>query len=149
MQSAGKCASFCSPASRKLTCCPTWRLPCCAAGGGSDGGAAPTPLSQAGFKRLVPGKGQCLTLLSVEITADCRCRTGHCIANLHNRHCQSCSMLALTAADYLSAISEPAQLDSNLIAALLEPPASGLINTWVLKCAGGGCCRTRGTMRCG
>lgn len=42
-------------------------------GDGSDSGAPPTPLSQAGFKRLVPGKGQCLTLLSVEIVADCRC----------------------------------------------------------------------------
>ena len=39
--------------------------------GGTGGGA--TPLSQAGFKRLVPGKGQQLTLLSVEVQADCRC----------------------------------------------------------------------------
>jgi len=40
--------------------------------GGGD--ASPVPLSQAGFKRVVPGKGQQLTLLSVEIQADCRGR---------------------------------------------------------------------------
>ena len=39
--------------------------------GGSDGGV--TPVSQAGFRRLVPGKGQGLTLLSVEVHADTRC----------------------------------------------------------------------------
>lgn len=42
-------------------------------GGGSADRVPETPLSQAGFKRMVPGKGQCLTLLSVEIVADCRC----------------------------------------------------------------------------
>ena len=31
-----------------------------------------TPLSQAGFKRAVPGKGQQLTLLALEVHADCR-----------------------------------------------------------------------------
>ena len=38
------------------------------------GGAGPTPLSQAGFKqrRCVAGKGQQLTLLSLELHADCR-----------------------------------------------------------------------------
>ncbi|KAK9818869.1 hypothetical protein WJX74_003598 [Apatococcus lobatus] len=36
------------------------------------GGSGPTPLSQAGFKRLVPGKGHQLTLLSLEVHADCR-----------------------------------------------------------------------------
>ncbi|KAK9829480.1 hypothetical protein WJX72_006119 [[Myrmecia] bisecta] len=36
------------------------------------GASGPTPLSQAGFKRLVAGKGQQLTLLSVEVHADCR-----------------------------------------------------------------------------
>ena len=32
-----------------------------------------TPVSQAGFRRLVPGKGQNLTLLSIELHADTRC----------------------------------------------------------------------------
>ena len=36
------------------------------------GASGPTPLSQAGFKRLVPGKGHQLTLLSLEVHADCR-----------------------------------------------------------------------------
>lgn len=31
-----------------------------------------TPVSQAGFRRLVPGKGQNLTLLSIELHADTR-----------------------------------------------------------------------------
>ena len=41
---------------------------------GLGGGAGPTPLSQAGFKqrRCVAGKGQQLTLLSLELHADCR-----------------------------------------------------------------------------
>ena len=32
-----------------------------------------TPVSQAGYRRLVPGKGQNLTLLSIELHADTRC----------------------------------------------------------------------------
>lgn len=36
---------------------------------GSDG---VTPVSQAGFRRLIPGKGQNLTLLSIEVHADTR-----------------------------------------------------------------------------
>lgn len=35
-------------------------------------GAEHTPVSQAGFKRTVAGKGQQLTLLSLEVHADCR-----------------------------------------------------------------------------
>ena len=37
-----------------------------------SGVSGPTPVSQAGFRRLVPGKGQQLTLLSVEVHADTR-----------------------------------------------------------------------------
>lgn len=107
MESAALCAPECSCAHafKELTCnrCRGWH--CCAAGGGSDGGAAPTPLSQAGFKRLVPGKGQCLTLLSVEIVADCRCRDQLRVTTLPlSRHpCQMCSRAALECADCLSA----------------------------------------------
>lgn len=36
------------------------------------GSAGATPLSQAGFKRTVAGKGQQLTLLAVEVHADGR-----------------------------------------------------------------------------
>ena len=36
------------------------------------GVSGPTPVSQAGFRRLVPGKGQQLTLLSIEVHADTR-----------------------------------------------------------------------------
>ena len=38
----------------------------------AEGASGPTPLSQAGYKRLVPGKGHQLTLLSLEVHADCR-----------------------------------------------------------------------------
>jgi hypothetical protein len=38
-------------------------------GVGSD---CATPVSQAGYRRLVPGKGQNLTLLSIEVQADTR-----------------------------------------------------------------------------
>lgn len=38
----------------------------------ASGMSGPTPVSQAGFRRLVPGKGQQLTLLSVEVHADTR-----------------------------------------------------------------------------
>ena len=37
-----------------------------------SGVSGPTPVSQAGFRRLVPGKGQQLTLLSIEVHADTR-----------------------------------------------------------------------------
>ena len=39
----------------------------------ASGMSGPTPVSQAGFRRLVPGKGQQLTLLSIEVHADTRC----------------------------------------------------------------------------
>ncbi len=42
------------------------------------------PLSQAGFKRVVPGKGQQLTLLSVEVLTDCRCAPGVGAGRYHN-----------------------------------------------------------------
>lgn len=38
----------------------------------ASGLSGPTPVSQAGFRKLVPGKGQQLTLLSIEIHADTR-----------------------------------------------------------------------------
>ncbi len=38
----------------------------------ASGMSGPTPVSQAGFRRLVPGKGQQLTLLSLEVHADTR-----------------------------------------------------------------------------
>ena len=41
----------------------------------ASGMSGPTPVSQAGFRRLVPGKGQQLTLLSVEVHADTRYTT--------------------------------------------------------------------------
>ena len=37
------------------------------------GAGGQTPVSQSGFKRLVPGKGQQLTLTSIEVHADSRC----------------------------------------------------------------------------
>ncbi len=37
-----------------------------------SGVSGPTPVSQSGFRRLVPGKGQQLTLLSIEVHADTR-----------------------------------------------------------------------------
>ena len=38
----------------------------------ASGVSGPTPVSQAGFRKLVPGKGQQLTLLSLELHADTR-----------------------------------------------------------------------------
>ena len=38
----------------------------------ASGMSGPTPVSQAGFRKLVPGKGQQLTLLSIEVHADTR-----------------------------------------------------------------------------
>lgn len=52
---------------------------------GGSGGA--TPLSQAGFKqrRCVAGKGQQLTLLSLELHAECRCAWGRCLVGRAGR----------------------------------------------------------------
>jgi len=39
----------------------------------APGSGGATPVSQAGFRRVVPGKGQGMTLLSVEVHAESRC----------------------------------------------------------------------------
>ncbi len=49
------------------------------------GSAGATPLSQAGFRRLVAGKGQNLTLLSIEVHADTRFA---CVS--HFTQCHGC-----------------------------------------------------------
>lgn len=54
-----------------------------------SGLSGPTPVSQAGFRRLVPGKGQQLTLLSIEIHADTRCPLGPCPPALSHSPCPS------------------------------------------------------------
>jgi hypothetical protein len=61
---------------------------------GTGTSAGRTPVSQAGFRRLVPGKGQQLAMLSIEVHADCRfdCTpcSGLCEHGLHRRPAHWC-----------------------------------------------------------
>lgn len=116
-------------------------------GGGSA--AAATPLSQAGFKmrRCVSGKGQQLTLLSLELHADSRYGG--------RQECLACGRkpVAVLLTSLGTARASNFQMLNALCVRQLHP--SGALKLWAAcpaalnqLCAGGACCRTPGMTLC-